>query len=189
MDILKERVLKEGKVLGDNILKVSNFLNHMVDPHLMHEIGKEFARIFAPVNPTKVLTVESSGIAMSVFAALELNVPCLVAKKYTSHNVSEDFYSVDIFSHTKQTTYNVRVACDYLQADDRVLIIDDFLANGKAVLGTIELLKESGASLVGIGICVEKSFQAGAAELEGLNLHSLVRVKSLENGVITLCTE
>ena len=186
MELLKQRVLNEGKVLPGNIVQVSSFLNHMVDPFLMSEIGKEFASIFREYNPTKIMTVEASGIPMASFTALELGIPFIIAKKYSTLNLTDTIYTAEVFSQTRQTSVFIRVSKEYLNAKDRVLIIDDFLAMGSAVNGLCKIINEAGATLVGVGICIEKSFQDGVVSLieQGINLHSLVRIKSLENGVI-----
>jgi len=187
MDALKERILADGKVLDGNILKVSSFLNHMIDAQLMSLIGIEFAQKFADQKPTKIITIETSGIAMAAFTAYELKIPFIIAKKHASALLNDDdCYSADIFSHTKQILNNVRIPRNFINPSDRLLIIDDFLAHGKAVLGLIDIIKEANATLLGVGICVEKSFQAGAKELNarGVNLHSLAKIKSLENGKV-----
>lgn len=189
MELLLNRVLKEGKVIGDHIIQVSSFLNHQVDPQLMYELGKDIADRFSSSKPTKVITVETSGVPIATFAALELKTPFIIAKKFASNVTKYDtFYGADVYSYTKQTTYNVRVSRDYIGPGDRVLIVDDFLAHGQAVLGLLDIINQAGASLVGVGICIEKSFQAGAEELakRGIDVYSQLRIKSLENGTISV---
>jgi len=188
MELLKQRILKEGRILPGNIVSVSSFLNHMVDPFLMQEIGKEFAAIFRGQKPTKIMTAEASGIPMAAFTALALDIPFIIAKKYSTINLTETFYSAEVFSQTRQVSVYIRVSKEFLNENDRILIIDDFLAFGSAVNGLYKIIQEAKATLIGVGICIEKSFQEGAADLEAkhINLHSLARVKSLENGVITL---
>ncbi|MCL2851928.1 MAG: xanthine phosphoribosyltransferase [Defluviitaleaceae bacterium] len=190
MDKLKQRILRDAKVLPGNIIKVGGFLNHMVDIGLMRDIGKEFAAIFGGQCPTKILTIEAAGIPIAAMTSLELDIPFVIAKKFDSIeyvNPSED-YSAHVTSHTKKTSHVIRVSKSFFTPDDRVLILDDFLAYGDAALALIEIVRQTQASLVGVGICVEKSFQKGAEQLEskGINLHSLVRVQSLEDGVITM---
>ena len=188
MELLKQRILKEGKVLPGNIVQVSSFLNHMVDPFLMQEIGKEFAKIFRDHKPTKILTPEASGIPMAAFTALELEIPFIIAKKYSTINLTETFYSAEVFSQTRQVSVYIRVSKEYLNENDRILIIDDFLAFGSAVNGLCKIIQEAKATLIGVGICIEKSFQEGATDLEAknVNLHSLAKVISLENGIIKM---
>ena len=190
MDMLKQRILRDAVVLPNNIIKVGGFLNHMVDIRLMREIGKEFAAIFGRHNPTKILTIEAAGIPIAALTALELDIPFIIAKKYDSIeyiNESED-YSAKVVSHTKNTSHVIRVSKSFFKPDDRILILDDFLAYGDAALALIEIVRQTQAHLVGVGICVEKSFQKGAAQLTslGVNLHSLARVQSLEDGEIKM---
>ena len=163
------------------------FLNHQVDPVLMHEIGKEFKRLFENEGITKVLTIEVSGIAPAVFAALELNVPLVFAKKNEAKNLDASVYSADVFSFTKNKTYTIRVSKDYLSKDDKVLLIDDFLANGKALLGMLDIVKQAGAETKGIGIVIEKGFQPGGKEIRdmGYRVESLAIISSIADGVIT----
>lgn len=186
MKLLEDKIRSVGKVIGDDIVKVDMFLNHQVDPVLMHEMGKEFKRLFENLEITKVLTLEVSGIAPSVFAALELGVPLVFAKKTEGRNMADDVYSADVFSFTKNKTYTVRVAKEYLSAEDKVLIIDDFLANGKAMLGMLSLVEQAGAKTQGIGIVIEKGFQKGGKLLReiGIPVQSLAIIDSIEDGEI-----
>ncbi|MCL2616220.1 MAG: xanthine phosphoribosyltransferase [Defluviitaleaceae bacterium] len=190
MDKLKQRILKDAKVLPGNIIKVGGFLNHMVDIGLMRDIGKEFASIFGEYKPTKILTIEAAGIPIATMTALELGIPFIIAKKYDSieHININDDYSAEVVSHTKKTQHVIRVSKSFFLPEDRVLILDDFLAYGDASRALVEIVKKSQTTLVGVGICIEKSFQNGRDELasQGINLHSLVRVQSLENGVISM---
>ena len=185
MDLLKQRIEQEGKVLPGNIIQVSSFLNHMVDPILMHEIGKEFASVFREQKPTKIMTVEASGIAMAAFTAFELKIPLIIAKKYTTINLTGNIYTTEVYSYTRKESVNIRVSKEFLGENDRVLIIDDFLAYGGAVNGLYRIICDANAKLIGVGICIEKTFQHGAKELneQNVNVHSLVRIKSLENGI------
>lgn len=183
MELLKEKILKEGEVLEGNILKVDNFLNHQVDPHLMMELGKDFYEHFKDKNITKVLTLEVSGIAMSIMTALEFNVPLVFAKKIESRTLTDDVYEAKVFSYTKGKEYTIRVDKKFLNKNDNVLIIDDFLANGKAAKGLIELCNKANANISGIEITIEKSFQEGGKALRnmGYDVYSQARIKSLEN--------
>ena len=189
MEILKKRILKDSIVLPGNIIKVGSFLNHMVDIELMKEIGEEFTRIFGPAKPSKILTIEAAGIPIAAMTALALNIPFIIAKKYDSIefvNPAED-YAAKVTSYTKKSQHIIRVSKAFIDSDDKVLVLDDILANGDAAKGLIDIISQSKAELVGFGACIEKSFQEGAAELKaiGINLHSLVRVKSLDGGVIS----
>ncbi|MCL2051029.1 MAG: xanthine phosphoribosyltransferase [Lachnospiraceae bacterium] len=188
MKSLRERVLSDGKVLNDNVLQVGSFLNHMVDINLLHEIGKEFAKVFKDLKPTKIITIEASGIPMAALCALELGIPFIVAKKQSSSILKENIFKAEVFSYTKQKAFSIYVSRDVIKGDDRLLIIDDFLASGEAVSGLIKIINEANATLAGVGICIEKTYQNGAKDLysKNINLHSLVRIKSLAGGVISL---
>jgi len=186
MESLKERILKDGKVVDGNILQVSSFLNHMVDIRLLSDIGKEFASIFTDCRPTKIFTIEASGISIATMCAIEMQVPFIIAKKYSSSNLTDNVYNAEVYSYTKQKAFNISVSKEIINSNDRLLIVDDFLAFGGAVNGMMHIIEEAQATLVGVGICIEKSFQQGASNLisQGINLHSLVKIKSLENGKI-----
>jgi xanthine phosphoribosyltransferase len=188
VDLLKQRIISEGKVLPGNIIQVSSFLNHMVDPELIGAIGKEFANVFRDSKPTKVITLEASGISMGLMTALELHIPLIIAKKYSTINLTGNIYSAEVYSYTRKESVFIRISKEFLDENDRVLIIDDFLAYGGATNGLIQIINEANAKLIGIGICIEKSFQQGAVNLidQHANLHSLVRIKSLENGIIEM---
>ncbi|MHB8963681.1 MAG: xanthine phosphoribosyltransferase [Saccharofermentanales bacterium] len=175
MEILKQKILEQGIVINNDVLKVDSFLNHCMDPHFMHEIGKEFARRFRSDHITRILTVETSGIAPAIFAGLELDVPVVFAKKSSSLNMDMDVYETGIHSFTRQRDFIIRVSKKYLSSSDTVLIIDDFLANGQAVIGLSELISMSGARLAGAGIVIEKGFQDGGALIRGMG----IRVESL----------
>lgn len=181
MDLLKKRILKDGRVLGDDILMVDSFLNHQIDVDLLSEIGKEFHRLFENDHITKILTVESSGIAVACMAAAEFHVPVVFAKKHKTVNISPDVLSASIASFTHKTTYDVRVSRSYICPGDRILIIDDFLANGQALLGLTKIVKDGGAEVVGAGIVIEKGYQPGGKLLRdtGLRVESLAIVKSM----------
>ncbi|MFC3607984.1 xanthine phosphoribosyltransferase [Stutzerimonas tarimensis] len=186
MDALKEKIRNEGLVLSDKVLKVDAFLNHRIDPPLMREIGEEFARRFAGEGISKILTLEASGIAPAVMAGLELGVPVIFARKHHSLTLTDNLYTARVYSFTKQVESNITVSRQYLGEGDRVLLIDDFLANGKAALGLIDIVQQAGATLVGLGIVIEKTFQAGRAELEaqGYRVESLARIASLTGGEV-----
>ncbi len=184
MELLKNKILENGKVLGNNILKVDSFLNHQVDSNLMKEIGLNFYNHFKDNNITKVFTIESSGIAPTIMTSIQFNVPMVILKKQTSNILKDDLYQTEVKSFTKNNTYNLTLSKNYISSNDKVLIIDDFLANGEAAKGAIKLIESAGAEVAGIGIVIEKSFQPGRKILEdlGYNIYSLARIKSLENG-------
>lgn len=187
MKLLKDKVMSEGIVLGNQVLKVDSFLNHQMDPVLMKEVGKEFARHFEGEHITKVLTIESSGIAPAIMTALELGVPMIFARKNKSLTLKDNILVEKVYSFTKQETSEITVSKKFLNADDCVLIVDDFLANGEAAFGLARIVEQVGAKVVGIGIVIEKSFQPGARRLKeaGYRVDSLVRIAALENGTVT----
>ncbi|WML39832.1 xanthine phosphoribosyltransferase [Neobacillus sp. OS1-2] len=191
MNFLEERIKKDGKVLSEHVLKVDSFLNHQVDPNLMLEIGKEFTVRFANEGITKIVTIESSGIAPAVMAGLFLKVPVVFARKRKSLTLNEDLLTASVHSFTKNETNEISISKKYVNKEDRVLIIDDFLANGQAALGLVEIVQHSGAEVSGIGIVIEKSFQHGAQKLKemGLRVESIARIASLENGEVTFINE
>lgn len=187
MQLLKERIRKEGKVLPGNIIKVDGFLNHRVDTRLMNAMADEFAKHFDVSKITMVLTAESSGIPLATICANKYNVPMVFAKKAKSDNIEDDFYSSEVFSYTYQKKVTQILSKEWLKPEDRVLIIDDFMAHGEAVRGLWDLLKQVGAELVGIGIAVEKGFQGGGDRLRemGVNYYALAVVESAdENGIV-----
>jgi xanthine phosphoribosyltransferase len=191
MNLLKNKIEDEGVVLSDTVLKVDSFLNHQVDPELMMEIGKEFARRFKDLGITKVLTIESSGIAPGVMAALQLNVPLVFARKRKSLTLSEGVLTSTVYSYTKQEENTISISSKYIGENDRVLLVDDFLANGQAALGLIDLVKQAGARVAGIGIVIEKSFQDGGKLVRdtGYRVESLAEIQSLEKGKVTFKQE
>ena len=185
MKELVEAVREHGVGVGTDIVKVDMFLNHRLDTELFVKMGQAFAERFAQTKPELVLTVEASGIAAAIAAAMCLgNLPVVFAKKSASRNVTDEVYQSRVYSFTHSVDNYIRVAKPYLPAGSRVLIIDDFLANGEACDGLCDLVRQAGATVVGIGICVEKSFQPGRARLEeaGYEVYSLARVKAIENG-------
>lgn len=191
MRLLEEKIKQDGKVLSDHVLKVDSFLNHQIDPQLMNEIGKEFAQLFAGDNITKIVTIESSGIAPAVFAGLYLNVPVIFARKRKSLTLVDDLLTASVHSFTKNETNEISISKKYLNKDDQVLVIDDFLANGEAALGLAEIVQQSEAKVAGIGIVIEKSFQPGADKLkkQGFRVESLARIASLTNGEVNFIKE
>ncbi len=191
MNLLKQKIEQEGIVLSDAVLKVDSFLNHQIDPHLMLEIGKEFSRLFEEEGITKILTIESSGIAPSVMTGLKLNVPVIFARKRKSMTLINDLLTAKVHSFTKGETNEISVSNKYIHEEDRVLIIDDFLANGQAALGLIDIVKQAKAHIVGIGIVIEKAFQDGGQILrdQGYRVESLARISSLTEGKVKFLSE
>ncbi len=186
MQYLKDRINELGEVKGSEILKVDRFLNHQLDVDLLNAIGQEFHRRFADCAVTKILTIEASGIAIAAIAAQYFKVPVVFAKKVPSQNLDADTFETDVFSYTKKTTYKVRVARKFLHPEDKVLILDDFLAQGQAAFGLMNLVSQAGADLAGVGIVIEKGFQEGGQTLraEGVRLESLAIIDAMEAGVI-----
>ncbi|MEH7125230.1 xanthine phosphoribosyltransferase [Bacillus sp. JJ1773] len=191
MESLKNKIKEDGIVLSDTVLKVDAFLNHQIDPQLMYEIGNEFASRFRNEGITKILTLESSGIAPSVMAGLQLNVPVIFARKRKSLTLINELYTANVYSFTKQESNEISISSKYLHTDDRVLIIDDFLANGQAAMGLIDMVKQANAKIAGIGIVIEKGFQDGGKILrkDEYRVESLAIVSSLENGEVTFAQE
>ena len=187
MDKLVERIKTHGNVLGEGVLKVDQFLTHQVDYELMREIGTVFAERFQESGITKVVTIEASGIAPALYTAEKLQVPMIFALKAKSLTMDEELLTASVYSFTKQVTSQVSISKKFLSSDDTVLIIDDFLANGQAAKGLIELCQQAGAKVVGIGIVIEKSFQTGRQLLEemGIPVVSLARIASLSEGQVS----
>ena len=186
MKLLEEKINADGRVLNENVLKVDSFLNHQIDPQLMNEIGKEFARLFQNDSITKIVTIESSGIAPAVMTGLHMNVPVVFARKRKSATLMEDLLTARVHSFTKNETHDLSISKQYIAENDRVLIIDDFLANGQASLALVKMAEQANAVVAGIGIVIEKSFQPGANLLkqEGYRVESLARISSLSNGEV-----
>ena len=182
MQILKDRILSEGRALNDDILKVDSFINHQVDTNLMLEIARDFAEHFADMGVTKVVTIESSGIAPAVFTAHEMGVPMVILKKQPSKVLNDDLYHTMITSYTKGTNYELTLSSKYVNENDHVLIIDDFLARGCALEGLMKIVDESGATLQGIGIAIETGFQNGGKKIreQGVRLESLAIIESMD---------
>ncbi|WP_449537954.1 xanthine phosphoribosyltransferase [Ferdinandcohnia sp. Marseille-Q9671] len=191
MQLLQQKILDEGTVLSDQVLKVDTFLNHQIDPVLMVEIGKEFARLFKNNGITKVLTLESSGIAPSMTTALELGVKVVFARKRKSLTLVNDLLTASVHSFTKNETNEISISSKFINEHDNVLIIDDFLANGQAALGLVDIVQQAGANVAGIGIVIEKSFQEGGKLLrdKGFKVESLARIQSLQGGKVTFLQE
>jgi xanthine phosphoribosyltransferase len=181
MELLKSRIISEGRIIGTDILKVDSFLNHQIDPLIMEEIGKAFAKEFSGEGITKVLTIESSGIAPALSTARFLGVPAIFARKTTSRNLDTDTYVSTVHSFTKGTDYVIRVSKRYLDNKDVVLLIDDFLAKGCALKGLIDVVAQSGAKLAGAGIVIEKGFQEGGDLIRsmGIRVHSLAIINEM----------
>lgn len=186
MQLLKDKIQAEGVVVQDSLLKVDSFLNHQIDPELMVKLGEEFAVRFKNNNVNKVLTIESSGIAVAIMVGLALKVPVVFARKKKSAVGNDDVYSTTVYSFTKKESNFVTVSRELLAAGENIMIIDDFLANGEAALGLTNIVEQAGANVVGIGIVIEKTFQPGAEKLKnaGYRVESLVRIHSFSNGQV-----
>lgn len=190
MQKLKDRIIRDGKALNADVLLVDSFLNHQVDPQLMADIGKEFADLVKDLGVTRVVTIESSGIAPAQMTALELGVPLVIMKKSNS-KILEGALQTEVFSFTKGKKYQLTVKNEYIHQDDRILLVDDFMANGEAATGAIRLIEEAGAQVAAVGIVIEKSFQPGRSILEqnGYKVFSLARVAAMAEGQITFAEE
>ncbi len=186
MELLKRRIIEQGKAIGSDVVKVDMFLNHQIDVDLLCEIGKEFRRIFDSEKINKIITIEASGIGIACIAAQYFSVPVVFAKKGANRNVGDNIYKADVYSFTKGTTTTIGISKDYIGPDDRILIIDDFMANGKAVHGLINIINQAGASVEGIGIVIEKGFQPGGDALRslGYRVESLAVIKSIDDGKV-----
>ena len=188
MQLLEERIQRDGIVREGNVLKVDSFLNHQIDVTLLNEMGSELFRLFGNDGVNKILTIEASGIGIACIAAQYFGVPVVFAKKAASKNISGDVYTSRVHSFTKDKYYDVMVSKDFLHADDRVLIIDDFLAKGAALIGLCDIIAQAGATVVGAGIAVEKAFQDGGKKVRdmGIRVESLARVASMspEGGMV-----
>ncbi|MGK7378825.1 xanthine phosphoribosyltransferase [Planococcus sp. 1R117A] len=191
MKKLQKKIVAEGKVLSDSVLKVDSFLNHQIDPVLMQAIGEEFASKFADEGITKILTLESSGIAPAMMTGLVLGVPVVFARKRKSLTLVNDLYTASVHSFTKNETNDISVSKDYINSSDVVLILDDFLANGQAVLGLIDIIEQADAALSGVAIVIEKGFQNGGKMIRerGVRVESLAIISSLANGKVEFIGE
>ena len=186
MELLKERIRKDGRIKDGHIIKVDGFLNHQIDISLLNEIGKEFRRLFDGQSITKVITIEASGIAVACLTAQYFDVPIVFAKKSESKNIDGDVYRTSVTSYTRGKDYTVILEKRYLTSDDRILIVDDILATGKAQKGLLDISEQAGATVVGIGIVIEKGFQGGGDKLRGAgyNVQSLAIIDSMENQTV-----
>ncbi|MGN8644559.1 xanthine phosphoribosyltransferase [Gracilibacillus sp. HCP3S3_G5_1] len=191
MERLQQKIMKEGLALSETVLKVDNFLNHQIDPQLMHEVGKEFVKRFRNKQITKIVTIESSGIAPAVMTGLILGIPVIFARKKKSLTLTEGLITSSVYSFTKQETNDISISEKFLRPEDHVLIIDDFLANGQAALALIDIVEKTKAQVSGVGIVIEKAFQDGGEILrsKGYHIESLARIKSLKNGKIEFVNE
>lgn len=186
MKQLIERIQQDGVILDGNILKVDSFLNHQIDIHLLQDIGKEFYQLFQDAGVTKIMTIEASGIAIASFTALAFDEPILFAKKSKSTNLGDDVYTSKVYSYTHNKEYTITVSRKYLTEDDTVLIVDDFMANGLAMKGVLDIVKQAGAKVAGVGICIEKSYQPGGKMIRdlGVRVESLAKIQSMKDGKI-----
>lgn len=189
MKLLEERILRDGVIKPGGILKVDMFLNHQIDPELMFAMGQELKRLYKDDNVTKVLTIESSGIAIAICAAYAIGCPMVFAKKSKSKNISDDIYAVEVPSFTHGNVNTVVLSKEYLKPGDRVLIVDDFLATGAALKGLCDIVKQAGATVVGCGIAVEKEFQGGGNLMRGrgIRVESLAKIASMTDDGIEFC--
>ena len=187
MKLLEERILRDGKIGAGDVLKVDCFVNHQIDVPFMNEVTKEFYRLFRDENVTKIVTIEASGIGIACLAATHFNVPVVFAKKTPTNNIFGDVYTAQVYSYTHERNYTVRISKEFLNSDDRVLIIDDFLAKGNALTALISLVQNAGATVVGAGIVIEKMYQNGGKIIRdsGIRVESLAKISSMdENGII-----
>ena len=183
MKLIRDRILKDGKVYPGGVLKVDSFLNHQIDADLLSEAGKELYRLFGDEKITKIVTVEASGIAIACLAAVHFGVPAVFAKKNKTVNLSDNLYTAEVESFTHKKTYPIVIDKAYITASDRILIVDDFLAKGHALMGLLEIAKQAGASVAGAGIMIEKCFQGGgdALRAQGLRIESLAMIESMSD--------
>lgn len=191
MKLLEDRIRSDGEVLPGNVLKINSFLNHQVDPELMKKVGEEFSHLFKDSGITKVLTCEASGIAPGVMTAYELHVPLVFARKKKPATLNDAVYWADVYSYTKKVTNQICVEQKFLHKDDHLLIIDDFLANGEAVKGMINIANQAGAQIAGVGIVVAKTFQGGSEWIKdhGYRLEALAEIASLTNNQVRFVGE
>lgn len=189
MRLLEDKIRNEGRVLPGDVLKVDNFLNHQIDVELVSKLGEEWYRLFKDEGVTKILTIEASGIGIACLAARHFGVPVLFAKKSKSSNIGSDFHTTKVTSYTHGQVYDVIISKKYISENDRVLIIDDFLANGCALKALIELAEMGGATVVGAGVAIEKAYQGGGDQIRemGYRVESLARVASMGDGKIEFC--
>lgn len=186
MKLLEDKILQEGEVLGEDILKVDGFINHQVDVPLMEELGKDMAERFRGQGVTKVFTIESSGIAPAIFTARALEVPLVILKKQNAKNLGTEVWQTEVVSYTKDTSYQLTLAKNYISDADHILIVDDFLANGEAATGAVRLIRKAHATVAGIGVLIEKTFQPGREKLEsqGVPVYAQARIRAFEGGKV-----
>lgn len=186
MKLLEEKIRQDGTAVNEHILKVDSFINHQVDPALMQEMGKEIAEHFKDKGITKVATIESSGIAPAIMTSLALGVPMVILKKQPSKILNQDLYQTVVTSFTKETNYELTLSKKYITADDHVLLVDDFLANGEAATAAIRLIRMSHATIAGLGVLIEKSFQPGREKLtaQGIEVYALARIAKIAENYI-----
>lgn len=186
MKQMEEKILREGQVLPGDILKVGSFLNQNIDTEFLGQMAREFARLFQDAGVNKVLTIEASGIAIAAAVGMEMGVPVLFAKKHRTSNVDGDTYSAKVHSFTHNEDYNVVVSSNYLTSEDKVLLVDDFLANGQALNGLMELCEQAGATVVGVAIAIEKCFTGAGDRMraQGMRIESLAMIESMSDGEI-----
>ena len=187
MQLLKDKIRTDAKIVENRIIQVDNFLNHQLDITLFNEIGKEFKRRFSSKEVTKIVTIETSGIAIACIAAQYFNnVPVVFAKKHAGLNMNQDVYEAKVYSYTKDQEYTIKISKEFLRPTDKVLIIDDFLASGSALMGLVSLLSQSGAEISGAGIVIEKTFQEGRKLIQekGIQLESLAIIDSIRDGKV-----
>ncbi|MGL5899835.1 MAG: xanthine phosphoribosyltransferase [Lactobacillaceae bacterium] len=186
MKLVEERIQKDGRILNDDILKVDSFLNHQIDPQLMMDIGQEFARRFANTKADRILTVESSGIAPAVMTGYQLNLPVVFARKHKSLTLPDNVYTADVFSFTKRVNNKIIIDKRFLHQGEKVLIIDDFLANGQAVGGLLDIAQAAGAQIEGVGVVIEKAFQRGQKFLDEHHIHveALAKIAAFDHGKV-----
>lgn len=187
MEELRQRIISDAQIRPGGIIKVDNFLNHQMDTDLIDHIGFEFYNYFKKYNITKILTIEASGIGIACLTARYFKVPVVFAKKSDAKNLSSEMYTAEVFSYTKGKVFTVRVDQKYISKQDRILIIDDFLANGQALLGLIDIIEQAGATTCGAGVCIEKAFQSGGDNIRkmGIDLYSLAILDVDDQGKLT----
>lgn len=191
MKLLEDRIKRDGTVLPGEVLKVDNFLNHQVDPQLMYDLGGEFKHLFADEGVTRILTVESSGIAPAMMAGLQMDVPVVFARKHRSLTLTDNLYTATVYSYTKQVNNDISIDKRFIEPDDKVLIIDDFLANGQAVQGLLEIAKAANVTVAGVGVVIEKRFQKGHQMVldQGIHLEALASIASLSDDGVTFASD
>lgn len=189
MKLLENRIIKDGRIYDGGVLKVDSFLNHQIDVAFVSKLGEEFYRLYKDCGVNKILTIEASGIGIACLTAQCFDVPVVFAKKSHSSNQSKEVYTSKVVSYTHSTVYDVSVAKEYISRNDNVLIIDDFLAKGNALVGLIDIVRQADARVVGCGIVIEKAFQSGGKEIreQGIRIESLARIESMDSNGVRFC--